>query len=577
MKKYVPIGLWYLLALLLIVVLAACGAEAQPEPATEEPAAPAETPTEPVADTPDAAPPPAEEEVVMRIGALQDTDCWNPFSCFGVWFWTNLVIEGFTDHGPASTGCEGVPRLAESWEYSDEGRTWTIHLHDGITFSDGKPVKAQTVVDFINWFRNSETLAEWYAESYLMESVEVVDDLTLRYTTSDPLLNSPDYDWQWWFLLDTDYWSGLTEDEILTVDFNPPIGTGPYTLAEHMPGSHMIFEARDDYYQGKPPIDRVVFQVFSNPDALVNALLAGEIDLTTPWLPPESYEALLGRPGIEIEEKPPGEFTSLVFNVSSMGNKHPAIDDPLVREAIDYAVDKEQIVEVALLGHGVTCPTNWHCGPNYVGELNPDLVVTPYDPDKANQLLEEAGYVDTDGDGIRETPDGEPLIFRLFFQTHVPTQVTMVDLLSDWLGNVGIGIETEAQELGTYISVVLDERDFDIALDTEVRDIDPASMDFWFSCWSAESGSAALNYPGYCNEEMDNLVYEFWNSTDMEGRWEPMFEAQALLNADRPIITLAGHNSFQAYRTDRFEFPLDTCDVDFGMFSSQGLLNTKVK
>jgi ABC-type transport system substrate-binding protein len=166
---------------------------------------------------------------------------------------------------------------------------------------------------------------------------------------------------------------------------------------------------------------------------------------------------------------------------------------------------------------------------------------------------------------------------RLFFQTHVPTHVSMVDLLADWLRNVGIRIETEAQELGTFINVVLDERDFDIALDTQVRDIDPASMDFWFSCWSAESGSAALNFPGYCNEEMDELVYEFWNSTDMEARWEPMFEAQRLLNQDRPIIILAGHNSFQAYRTDRFEFPLDTCDVDFGMFSSQGLLNTKVK
>jgi peptide/nickel transport system substrate-binding protein len=378
-------------------------------------------------------------------------------------------------------------------------------------------------------------------------------------------------------MLEPEYWTNLTEDEILSDEFNPPIGTGPYTLAEHVPGIYMILEARDDYYRGKPSIDRVVFQVFSNPDALVNALRAGEIDLTTPWLPPESFEALLGSDDIEIEEKSPGQFTSLVFNVSAMGNKHPAIDDPVVREAVDYAIDKEQIVEVALLGHGVTCPTNWHCGPNYVGELNPELTVTPYDPDMASQLLEEAGYVDTDGDGIRETADGEPLVFRLFFQSHVPTQISMIDLLGDWLGNVGIGLEPEAQESGTYYAVVLDERDFDMALDTEVRDIDAASMDFWFSCWSAESGSAALNYPGYCNEEMEELYWEFWLSTDMEGRWEPMFEAQRMLNEDRPLITLAGHNSFQAYRTDRFEFPLDTCDVDFGMFSTQGLLNTKVK
>ena len=565
MQKRLFLGLCCLLAFALV----ACGSQATPVPPTAEVQVPA--------DTAEPAPPPAAAEVVMRIGALQDIDCWNPFSCFGVWFWGHIVLEGFTDHGPASTGCEAVPRLAESWEYSDEGRTWTIRLHEGITFSDGTPVNAQTVVDFIDWFRNSETVSEWYAESYLMESIEVVDDLTLRYTTSDPLLNSPDLDWQWWYVLPPDYWSALDEAEVLMDEYNPPIGTGPYILAEHRSGSHMIFEARADYYRGKPPIDRVVFQIYSNADALVSALLAGEIDLTTPWMPPESYEALRKAAGIEIEEKPPGEFTSLIFNVSSIGNKHPAIDDPAVREAIDYAIDKSQIVDVALLGHGVTCPTNWHCGPNYVGELNPDLIVTPYDPPTANRLLDEAGYLDTDGDGIRETPDGEPLVFRLFFQTHVPTHVSMVDLLAIWLRNVGIAVETEAQEFGTFINVVLDERDFDIALDTQVRDIDPASMDFWFSCWSAESGSAALNFPGYCNEEMDDLVYEYWNSTDMEGRWEPMFEAQRLLNQDRPIIILAGHNSFQAYRTDRFEFPLDTCDVDFGMFSSQGLLNTRVK
>ena len=73
------------------------------------------------------------------------------------------------------------------------------------------------------------------------------------------------------------------------------------------------------------------------------------------------------------------------------------------------------------------------------------------------------------------------------------------------------------------------------------------------------------------------LVYEYWNSTDLEARWEPMWRAQEILNQERPMVILGGHNSFQAYRTDRFEFPMDTCDMDFGMFSAYGLMNTKVK
>jgi ABC-type transport system substrate-binding protein len=153
----------------------------------------------------------------------------------------------------------------------------------------------------------------------------------------------------------------------------------------------------------------------------------------------------------------------------------------------------------------------------------------------------------------------------------------MAELIASTLEEAGIVLELEGQEWGTWMATVLDERDFDLAIDTETHDIDPASMDFWFSCWSADSGSAALNYPGWCDEEMEALVYEFWFSTDPEGRWEPMFKAQEILNQQRPIINLAGHNSIQAYRSDRFEFPTDTCDVDFGMFSSHGLLNAIVK
>lgn len=582
MRKSIFTALTIVMILAISVGIASCGATPTPEPTT----APAPTeavevpPTEAPAPTEAAAPTEAPEEtepVILRVGVLQDIDCWNPYACAGVWFWGHIVLEGFTEHGPASTGCEATPRLAESWEVSDDGLTWTIKLHEGITFSDGSPADAQAIVDFITWQWNDPEMQVWFAELVSMESIEALDDLTIQYTTFDPILNSPDYDWQWWYILPPDYWTEISGEDVYLEEYYPPIGTGPYVVTEHEPGSHIILDAREDYYRGKPPIDRVVLQQYTNADALVNALLAGEIDLTTPWLPPEVYDTLANGQNITVEQKPPGRWSELVFNMHPEGIKHPAIDDPAVREAIDYAIDKEQLVEVALLGQGVTCPTNWGCGPNFEGEMNPDLVVTPFDLAKANQILDEAGYLDTDNDGIRETPDGEPLIFRLFYQSETATDLTMAEMIGSTLQEAGIGLEVEGQEWGTWMSFVLDERDFDLAIDTETHDIDPASMDFWFSCWSADSGSAALNYPGWCDEEMEALVYEFWYSTDPEGRWEPMFKAQEILNQERPIINLAGHNSIQAYRNDRFEFPMDTCDVDFGMFSSHGLLNATVK
>jgi ABC-type oligopeptide transport system substrate-binding subunit len=99
-------------------------------------------------------------------------------------------------------------------------------------------------------------------------------------------------------------------------------------------------------------------------------------------------------------------------------------------------------------------------------------------------------------------------------------------------------------------------------------------MDFWFSCWAAELG---FNYSGYCNEEKDGLVYEYLNAPDFESRWEPMFRAQEMLNQDRPIIILAGPLQIQAYRNDRFEFPLDTCYCCQGMYDPPGLFGAVPK
>jgi peptide/nickel transport system substrate-binding protein len=518
-----------------------------------------------------------EEPVVLRVGGMARNDCWNPFSCTGIWNFGHLVIEGLSDRGSNSSGCEGVPRLAESWQVSEDGRTWTVKLHEGITFSDGTPFTAETAKWNFEWYAGSESLFEWFAETWDLQSVEVIDELTFKYTTADPIINSPDYDWVWWYMLNPNQWGDVPEEDLYTFEAYPPIGTGPYMVTEDVPGSYIIYDDRPEYYQGDPPIDRVVYSIYANADAIVSALITGEIDLTTPWMPPETYDALASDPNITVEEKEPyaGNIAWLVFNVYEAGVKNPAIDDPEVREAIDYAIDKQQIVDIALLGHGVVLPTSWNGVTDK--EISPDLEVTPYDPIVANQLLDNAGYLDTDGDGIRETSDGIPLELSLVYPQEYSPAFTMSNMIAEWLGQIGIDVAPEAQEIGSFNSIVLDQHAYDMAISVMTHDIDAASMDFWFSCWSAESGSNSLNFAGYCNAEVDDLVSEYWFNTDLEARWEPMYEAQRILAADRPIITLAGQNSIQAYRNDRFEFPMDTCDVGVGMFDPLALLKAVVK
>ena len=564
-------GRYYLqltIVIVLTLLMGACSSEGTVEP-TQPPgdlqteASPSEEPTEEE----------SAEPVVLRVGGLMDADCFTGGFCTGPAIWGYLVEEGLTDHGPASEGCPGVPRVAESWEASNGGRTWTVRLHEGITYSDGTPLNAQTMKDYMEWMNASPDF-DWNAETMNLETVEVLDELTFRYTTSVPVLNSPDSAWVYMYVLPPHIWGEMSGEEALFATVWPPIGTGPYTFTEYVPGSHMIFDAREDYYRGKPPIDRVIYIIYANMDALLGALIAGEIDLTFFNLPPESVDVLAEYPNITVEEKYPGDVYDLTFNVHPGGLRHPAIADPTVRMAIDYAIDKQKIVDIALLGHGIICPTNWGCGPNFEGEVNPDLVVTPYEPDRANQILDEAGYVDTDGDGIRETADGRPLEFGLVFMTEFPSEVSISQLVGEQLREIGIKVESEALDYATWLDVVTKERDYDMAIAWRTPDIDAAGMEFWFSCWAADWG---FNYSGYCNEDFENLINEYRFSDDLDGRWVPMFEAQRIFNEDRPIIILAGPYQIQAYRNDRFEFPMDTCYVNLGMYDPQGLLNAVVK
>jgi peptide/nickel transport system substrate-binding protein len=437
-------------------------------------------------------------------------------------------------------------------------------------------VTAETVKRGLDWWSSNEGIAVFLAETLGLESVEVIDDLTLEYTTFDPVSNSPDYAWPFLWVLPPQIWEDVDPEEIFTFEFEPPLGTGPYVLTEYAPGSHLVFDAREDYYRGKPPIDRIEYTVYADVDAANGALLAGEIDLTLPFLPLESYDILAADPNVTIEEKYPGDTYNLVFNMSQEGTlQHPAIKDRAVREAIDYAIDKQRVVDDVFLGRAVTCPTNWACGPNYEGEVNPDLAITPFDLDRANQILTEAGYLDTDGDGVRETAGGLPLEFRLVYISDFVPALKMGEMIAGWLGEIGIGVGVEALDWGTWYDVVNDQRDFDMAIDVALGDIDPASMDYWHSCWAAESDGYSTS--GYCNEEMDGLVYEYWFSGEDEARWEPMFAAQKILHDDRPFIIIAGPQQVQAYRNDRFEFPADTCYDGFGIFTPQGLLGASVK
>jgi peptide/nickel transport system substrate-binding protein len=563
------------LTIILVLILANCGSAETPSeegtaiPVDSVPATPA--PDEPVET-------PQTEPVTLRVGWLEPVDCWNPYAlCESYYLHADLVADFFMAFG-STPNCDAEPRLYESWEIAEDGLSVTYNLFDGITFSDGTPVDAQAVVEFLEWTATS--FPEFIGIPTVMEAAEVLDKYTFLIKTSVPVgRNFVEQDGTFNSLEPLHIWGELTIDEIFTFDPYPPIGTGPYTLTEWEPGSYLILDAREDYHRGKPPIDRIIVQIFTNADALLSSLRTGDIDLSQAGMPPETYDILVEEPNITVEERVAVDKYDLNFNVYPYGIKHKAIEDPVIREAIDYAINRQQLIDVALLGHGVLCPTNWACAPNGTDQVNPDLTVTPYDPDRAIQLLDGAGYLDNDGDGIRETTDGSPLEFRLFYELEDPPQITIADLLSGFMREIGIALDVQAMEYGEMSHGVLSGRDFDMVLIRNWTDSHATGKMDWFdTCWSADAGDVGRNFPGYCNEEVDELIYEAWYAIDEDVFTESLFKAQAIIYAERPYITLAGINRIQAYRNDHFEFPSGTCHANSGgMYSYLGIMEAIVK
>ena len=578
MKKRMQILLFCLLFVSLMVMLEGCGSAATPEPtpAPEEgeipeptAAAPTEVPEEEIEEPEEQV---AEEEIVtVRYGLMEEPDClYSYYHCATIFFLSELHMEGLNALGP---NCRPIPRLAKSIELSEDELTRTIKLQEGATWNDGEPLDATDLVAFFDWI-TPLPLSEWHMTTLHAVSWDAIDENTFQFTTAEPLAGwengSAVFDW----VVPPQIYADMDDDEFWSYATDDPVTAGPYKIVEWNRGSYIVFEARPEYWAGKPPVDRAVAQFYGNPDAMINALSAGEIDVIPNGIPPQYVEQLEVDPNITVVEQPGGRLLFLTFNMSEGGNKHPAIEDPKVREAIEYAINKQQIIDVSLYGKGMICPMASNCGPMYGWHVDPSAEPTPYDAEKAKSILDEAGYLDTDGDGVRETPDGEPLVFRLIFDLDFPPNESAAEYVSSYLAEIGIDTEVTAMEHGTLWSFAIYEHDFDIIIRQQVNELDPGLDDWPYGCWSAEGGGG--NVSGFCDPEFDDLVLEIRHTMGDE-RLDLIHEEQRILAEVRPEFYLAGVTAIGAYRSDRLEIPHDACPYWSMLLGYYPIMNTVVK
>jgi peptide/nickel transport system substrate-binding protein len=516
---------------------------------------PAATPTaEPVSDATEPPEPPASADMItLRVGITYIWDTANP--TFG---WYNYALRYLLYDTLVEEAGIGhfVPGLAKSWDISEDGLVWTFEIREGVTFHDGTPCTAEDVAWSLNWTIENEVETFSF---YLANFAEVValDDTTLQVTLSEPVGNMEALLMYVW-ILPRSVWEGMSYDEIMEFeDLSAGIGTGPYRLVDWVEGEYLILEANKNYWRGAPVIDRVVWQEFATEDATVQALLAGDIDaVASDTIPTTAIQVLEAAENIEVAVMESTIIDELIINSHENGTQPESLWDPAVRLAIAHGIDKQQIVNVAYLGYAdpatVIVPRSlgdWH---------NSDIADVPFDPTAGARVLEEAGYLDSDGDGIREDKEGQPLAYRLY-GTDSATNARILEIISDGLAQVGISAPSTLMDEDSLIGLYPDF-DFDLIYWGWGLDPDPDFAMLIFTCDQRAAGG--WNDSGYCDEAFDEMYAQQAITVNHKARRDLIWQMQEKLFNDRPYIVLTYTETVQAYRSDRFTgFGLEAGDI----------------
>lgn len=492
----------------------------------------------------------SDEQITLTVGLIQDLDTPNVtagflVSSYEVW---NLQYAALTDKAAADFAT--VPGLAESWEVGDGGLSYTYTLRENLTWSDGEPLTADDVAFTINTSRDQEWINHFSSTANL--EATVIDDRTVKITSAvpDPKLPLMDV-----YILPKHVWEAVAEGDITTYDALDGVGSGPFTLQEWKSGQSWTMVANPNYYKGAPAIDQVVFRVFTNGDAMVAALQQGEIDAAHS-VPSSSFESLGDTEGIEAVFGQQGGFTELAMNgmAGGLGDGHPALQDIEVRHAIHRAIDKQALFDRVILGLG---------SPGVTLSVSPDPVWQPeipvdeqytYDPAAANAALDAAGYLDTDGNGIREMPDGsQELLFRYAERSESDIAAPIRELITGFLEEVGIATTVDVFD-DTQLTEVIASGEYDLFVWGWTPFTDPDSMLSYFTCAQLTTDVETVGYndANWCSPEYDELYAQQNQELDRATRVDIVHQMLRLFYDESTYAVLFEDADLQAYRTDRF-------------------------
>lgn len=494
---------------------------------------------------------------VVKIGWTGEADSLNPGMALLTESFTIFSLIYDTIYELNLDGSYSLS-LAESVKVSEDGKIWTFKIRDGVNFSDGQPLTAEDVAYSFNLYAaHPEEYVFMPAYTSYFDSVVAQPDNTVVITLTEAIPNMESQLYAL-YVLPKHIWEKM---DPIAAELNPQqsIGSGPFRLVEYVKGQYIRLQANPKHFSEPPRIGGIEFRIYTDILAMVTAISNKEIDLIT-TVPLEAVSALNGLPGVDVVAGPPvsPNVADIILNqmtpdrcpkdVGGLCTGHPALQDRAVRLALAHAVDKQRLIDEVMLGladPGLTLiPTG--LGSFY----NSSIKDYDYDIELANRLLDNAGYLDTDNNGLREMPNGgRDLSFTLQWPDSNLYARNEAELLRFMWSQIGVEVVMEQVDSDLLTERCCPAFDYDIMLWEWESDPDP---NFLLSVMLTSEIPSGYNETGYSNPEYDQLYAQQATELDDEARRGIIWRMQDMVHDDVVYIIPFYQKAVQAYRNDTF-------------------------
>ncbi|MEW5758153.1 MAG: peptide-binding protein [Candidatus Omnitrophota bacterium] len=417
-----------------------------------------------------------------------------------------------------------VGDLAESWDIEDQGKTVIFHLRKNVLWQDEAIFTAKDVEFTYQKLIDPNTKTPYSGDFKEVESLDIIDDYTIKVRYKEPF--SPGLA-SWAMPIMPRH---ILENQNLdTTNFSHnPIGTGPYKLKKWVRQTKIELEVNPNYFEGRPYIDKYVSRIISDPATLFLELQTGAVDLTgiTPLQYKRQTDTKFFKENYQKFRWESFTYVYLGYNLSNEKFK-----DIRVRKALNYAVDKQQIIKIVLLGLGRECtgpfvPESW--------AYNKEIIPAAYDPKEALSLLKEAGWQDNDGDGWLDK-DGKIFEFTIITNQGNDLRTRTAEIIQHELSKIGIKVKIKVIEWTAFLSEFINKKKFEAVILGWSLGRDPDCFDIWHSSKTKEG---EFNFIGYSNKNIDRLLIDARRTFNIDERKRYYHEIHRMLYEEQPYMFL---------------------------------------